>query len=365
MTYFWFLFLGLLVFTCQNQEDWDPNSEVSNLTVYQLLSEYGILNLSKDETGSSQLIPQKNGFQYTLNTPLFSDYAEKERVIFLPEGKKMRYHKEKEFQFPVGSIISKTFIIPEGFQRLDGKKGKFLETRLLLHKKEGWFAVSYLWDGEDGSAKVAYAGAQIPMKTKDGEEFLYQVPSRNQCALCHQSYEEKKQSIVPIGIKAKHLNKEITYSIQGELVTKNQLKEMKERGILDGLPLWAVPKVPDYMDSSYSLESRARAYLDINCAHCHNKNAAAGMNSQLVLNYEEKDLTKLGFCATPGSAGKGGGGLRYDIVPGKPEQSILYYRVATQDPGAMMPQIGRALVHQEGVDLIYKWIQALEGKGCP
>ncbi len=352
-----FLFLA----SCKQEESGQALTSES-VKILTKLSEYGILQKPFD---NSQIRYREDGFLYDLNTPLFSDYAEKERVLFLPQGTKMVYHSKKEFQLPVGSIISKTFLVPEGFQRADGKSGRILETRLLIHQKEGWFAVSYIWDGKDEEASIAYAGGNIPIRTDEGEVFTYAVPSRNQCASCHQNYEEKKQSIVPIGLKAKHLNKDRTYVRNGETYTANQLREMESRGLLKGLPFLGVPKIPPFQDTSYPVSERARGYLDINCAHCHNENAAAGINSQLVLSYEEKDIGKLGFCTTPSSAGKGGGGLRYDIVPGHPENSILYYRIQTRDPGAMMPQLGRALTHREGAELIREWILAMAEEECP
>ena len=49
----------------------------------------------------------------------------------------------------------------------------------------------------------------------------------------------------------------------------------------------------------------------------------------------------------------------YDVVPGKPDESILVYRLESQDPAIMMPNVGRRLVFQPGVDLVRKWIQSM------
>jgi hypothetical protein len=57
------------------------------------------------------------------------------------------------------------------------------------------------------------------------------------------------------------------------------------------------------------------------------------------------------------AAGRGSGSLRYDIVPGHPNQSILLYRMKTNDPAIAMPEIGREQIHEEGVALIEEWIR--------
>lgn len=62
----------------------------------------------------------------------------------------------------------------------------------------------------------------------------------------------------------------------------------------------------------------------------------------------------------PVAAGKGSGARLYDIVPGKPEESILLFRMESTNPGIMMPELGRSIIHQEGVALVSRWIQEME-----
>jgi hypothetical protein len=61
------------------------------------------------------------------------------------------------------------------------------------------------------------------------------------------------------------------------------------------------------------------------------------------------------------AAGQGTGDHTFDIVPGRPDDSILVYRMSSLDPGAMMPEVGRATVHEEGVALVRDWITAWLG----
>ena len=77
----------------------------------------------------------------------------------------------------------------------------------------------------------------------------------------------------------------------------------------------------------------------------------------LYLSVNEKDVRKLGVNKPPVAAGRASGNLMYSIVPGKPEKSILLYRMKSEDPGIMMPESGRALAHSEGIRLIESWIK--------
>ena len=49
--------------------------------------------------------------------------------------------------------------------------------------------------------------------------------------------------------------------------------------------------------------------------------------------------------------------MKYDIVPGEPDKSILVYRFNSIDPGIMMPELGRTMIHKEGLELIKSWIE--------
>ena len=60
------------------------------------------------------------------------------------------------------------------------------------------------------------------------------------------------------------------------------------------------------------------------------------------------------------AAGRGAGENLFDIVPGKPDQSILTFRMQTNDPGIAMPELGREQVHAEGVALIRDWISNMK-----
>ncbi|QEH41372.1 SO2930 family diheme c-type cytochrome [Chitinophaga sp. XS-30] len=312
----------------------------------ELLSGYGFF------TGRlADQVPAEGVIPYQLNTPLFSDYAEKARFIKLPQGAAVPYSANGVLQFPVGTVLIKTFYFPQTDR---GKR--LMETRLLIHEAGGWKALEYIWNDEQTDAVLEVAGDRKPVTITNpaGREitFDYIMPNLNQCKGCHNTNDVMQ----PIGPSARQLNGELLYASG----TENQLQHWSRLGMLKDLPpINEVPATPVWNDpATGSLNDRARAWLDINCAHCHKQDGPA-RTSALLLSYEEKDSTRLGFYKTPVAAGRGSGGLQYNIVPGDPERSILVYRMASTDPGVMMPELSRKLVHAEGLELIKAWIRQM------
>jgi uncharacterized repeat protein (TIGR03806 family) len=320
----------------------------------KFISEYNLFLDAKRQIPNEGLIP------YDLTTPLFSDYTSKHRFVYLPPGVAAQYNETDTFEFPVGAVIVKTFGYLNDLR--DPSKGeRIIETRLLVHKPEGWVGLPYLWDEETKDARLAVAGGRREMSWThyDGEtrNINYIIPNMNQCKHCH----EIGGRLRPIGPSARYLNKDYPYDTGVE----NQLQHWTSAGALEGAPAESTnaPQAPVWDDpDSGSLESRARAYLDINCAHCHRPDGPAAV-SGLDLSYLQEVPAKIGIMKAPVAAGRGSGGLLYGIVPGQPDKSILVHRIESTDPGVMMPQLPRQTVHDEGVALIREWIGALPVAG--
>ena len=295
---------------------------------------------------------------YTLNTPLFSDYAEKLRFIKLPAGQSVAYTDTTVLSFPVGTTLIKTFYFPHDFR--DPAKGRRLvETRLLVHQPGGWKAFDYVWNDEQTDALLEVAGDTKTVQYVDAQgtarQHAYVIPNLNQCKGCH----NRNEVMTPIGPSVRQLNGDLTYG--GDAKAENQLLHWQRTGMLAGMPALAdCPKTPVWnRPETGSLNDRARAWLDVNCAHCHNPNGPA-MTSGLNLSVSAADPTALGILKTPVASGRGSGGHAYDIVPGKPDESILIYRLHSTDPGDMMPELGRKTVHTESLELLRAWIKAMK-----
>src|SRR5688500_11845697 len=196
------------------------------------LSEYGFF-----EGNLADLNPAEGVLLYDLNTPLFSNYAEKLRFIRLPEGSQFTYRDSSVFEFPVGTILIKNFYYPNDFRKPE-KGRQIIETRLLVHESDGWQAYPYIWNGEQSEAFLDVAGETKTIRyiNSSGKKITtqYVIPNKNQCKGCH--IQNKK--ILPLGPNARQLNRLNPESKQ------NQLQEWSASGILQGFPLLsAVPKV--------------------------------------------------------------------------------------------------------------------------
>ena len=334
------------------------------------LSQWGVLELND---GYLQL--GEDVQPYDLNSGLFTDYAHKLRTVWLPNGERPTVKADGDtLDFPVGSIISKTFYYPKSdtvdsgdlikikdSQQFLSKRGlnlakvRLVETRLLVHQPGGWQAISYVWDAEQTQAARELAGEFVQLKFagKDQSPFTYVVPDQNQCAGCHVTDHASKQ-LQPIGLKIRHLDKPSTYEQGSQLMAILGEDRDQNSPWVPALAQWHNPKA--------QLSDRARGYLDINCGHCHNATGAAD-TSGLLLDSSSTKMRQLGVCKPPVAAGRGTGNRHYGIAPGDADQSIIIYRMRATKPGDKMPELGRTLVHTEGIELISEWIDSMP-KGC-
>ena len=335
-----------------------PGGDGSYVTKpFATLDQYCLVAITDgDVTYSSTVIP------YELNSPLFSDYAVKSRAVFVPPGKTATYDADGVFDFPTGTVLVKTFGFPED-ARTTPPIMHWLETRLLVKADAGWHAYPYLWDETTNTATYDPGGRQLHVSwtDKNGKAFDngYLQPAQTQCKQCHES----NANFIPIGPKARNLNRDHDYGPDGGV--ENQLVHWTNAGILTGAPAdpSAAPKLAAYADTTQSLDTRARAYLEANCAHCHDATGSAS-TSGLFLSASNTDLLHYGVCKEPLSAGGMVGNRQFDIVPGDPDASILWYRMSVTDPGVAMPQVGRDVVDTDGGALIRAWITALPKAPC-
>ncbi len=119
------------------------------------------------------------------------------------------------------------------------------------------------------------------------------------------------------------------------------------------------PVLPRWDDASAALDARARAWLDVNCGHCHNP-AGPASNSGLFLTWETPKGPAIGIGKLPAAAGRGSGGRLVDIDPGHPDGSILLYRMESTEPGVMMPELARTIRDEEAIRLVHDWIAGME-----
>ena len=311
----------------------------------ETLSEYGFF------TGElKQLNPADGIIPYKLSTPLFSDYTIKDRFIQLPDNSTIGYEAIGIIDFPLGTIIIKNF------SSLDDNDNPLrLETRILVFDPfdSEWKVMVYLWNSDRTEAFKHIIGENINIRVKNSVGTVlntsYRVPNTNDCKRCH----VKNGVLTPIGPKIRALN----FMPDGE--SQNQVQKWIGNGSLIGAPSSGIPVLPNWLDeANFTLDERARAYLDENCAHCHIEGGDA-FNTGLFLEFEQTDSSHLGVFKTPVSAGPGAGNLDYDLVPGNADESIIVFRMNSSQTGVAMPELARSIVHEEGVELIREWINSL------
>jgi len=340
------LSLIILFYACLPSKEIKSNIELpAQGEFFDHISDYGIFSSTINKTPHEDLI------HYEVINELFSDYALKDRYVYLPKGSRATLKDDGFFDWPKGAVLVKNF----GYNTDQMGADKTMETRLLIKEENKWKAISYVWNEKQTDAKISKVGdvKQVSIKhNADTKNFDYVVPNKNQCKSCHNNNEV----IDPIGFRIANLDRTVTRNGQ----TINQIDYLQSKNLIafnDEIERPAT--MVDYKDRSAPIEDRALAYLDINCGHCH-RPEGPGNTSGLFLQYDETRTNHLGYCKGPVAAGKGSGGRAYDITPGSADASILYFRMQSINPGEMMPEIGRSLAHTEGLELIKEWIDSIE-----
>jgi len=342
--------LFCLLAACQAGGEGPSRAAIEGGAAPPRLSDFGFFTAS----GS----PAEGVVAYDLVNPLFSDHALKERYVYVPSGVGAQYSPVEAFDFPEGSALIKTFVFPADM-RAPGEGGRRIETRVLLRRAEGWVAYPYIWNDDQTDAVYSPVGGRKTISTilADGTPRLidYRIPNQNQCKTCHQKGEE----IVPIGPSARSLNHAGPFGV-------NQIDDWMSRGLLKDAPAsQEAPGLVPVSDTAAPLEARARSWLDINCAHCHN-GAGSASNSGLFLRWDEQDPGGWGVLKRPVAAGRGAGDNLFVIDPGSPGTSILVHRMASVEPGIAMPELGRTQPDPESVELISAWIASMpEARPAP
>ena len=353
------LSIPLLISACSTnvEENGESGTPVipPALLPHEQLADYGLFRGDlKDLNPIEGLLP------YNLNTELFTDYAEKQRFVYVPSEVTIELTGNNLMEFPQGSILVKNFYYSDD-QQNPASDRTLIETRLLIHYDDGWRPNTYVWNSEQTGAVLTQSGGVKPVSWADSEgstrNVNYKIPTVNECGACHRM----SGGVEPLGPNVRNLNK--LYPYPDEPV--NQLEQWRASGFLgEDVNLDNAVKLPVWDDAdTWTVNQRARAYLDVNCSNCHNEMGTA-RNTGLYLTYEEQDDNRIGICKEPNTAGAWGAGLIYDIVPGNADESILAHRMNSADPVVQMPRLGRTLIHDEAVQLITEWIESMEMNPC-
>lgn len=277
----------------------------------------------------SDLIPSDDFQLLELSSILFTDYAHKQRLVSVPAGTQMKRLNDGSIDFPDGTVLTKTFFYYN--DERDTTLGKrIIETRLLIKENDTWNVATYLWNQLQTDAILALNGfdTDVSWINKNGNRLstIYHVPDENECIACHQS----NSAMIPLGTSSRNLNR----IVNRNGLDVNQINYLESVGILNDFPISQVPQIVDYHDLSASLSERSRAYLDMNCAHCHSPNAwEAPTERRFDFRYETP------FDQT---------GMRF-------EKDKIIEALLDQE----MPFIGTTILDREGTDLVVEYMESL------
>lgn len=317
---------ALFLVSCSDDDNYTPITDPDVVAEY--LPNLSELNLYTGDI--ADLNVSSKAFAYELSSPLFTDYAHKERLIALPNGEKMMYDGDGLPIFPNNTVIAKTFYYNNNEQDLSAGR-RIIETRVLIKINGEWVAGDYKWNEDQTDAVLDPIGSEVPVTWIDAEgterSITYKIPSNTDCYTCHSTFDEA----TPIGPQLRTLN----FSKNGS----NQLQGFIDANYIDGIASAdTVDSLPKWDDLNYSLEDRTRAYFDINCAHCHAPGGFCDDQSTLDLRYETS----------------------FDDSNIAPRKNSIFNRISSFNPGVSMPFIGTSILHDEGVALMQEYLNSLD-----
>lgn len=305
------------------------------------------------ETGVFQdlisLIPASGFIEYDLQQPFWSDGALKRRWIAVPDGQTLTFAATGAWVFPVGTVIVKHFELAliEG----DPSSQRRLETRLLVHRNDGWRGFTYRWNiaGTDADLLAGRELESLTVTLAGGgtEQQLYEYPSRTDCLACH-----TEAAGFVLGARTRQINSEYAYPAASD----NQLRSWNNIGLFStniGTPD-SFDAFPALADTAVALERRARSYLAVNCAQCHQPSGGAPTNMDLRFDTVESAMNV--FDVNPSAGDLGAVDARI-IASGDRSRSVLWLRMATLDDNRM-PALGSHKVDDGGLELIGRWIDS-------
>jgi uncharacterized repeat protein (TIGR03806 family) len=308
-----------------------PGSGGTPDTIPTSLKATGCVDTTDPTKPAAGLIP------YGLNAPFWSDGAQKERWLGLPNGQTITVNATTgDWDIPAGSIVMKLF-------RLNGTP---FETRLLMRHPDGvWRGYTYEWNGSLTDATRVTTG-----KTKLIGSQQWTYPSEAQCLQCHTA-----AAGFSLGPETAQLNGNYFYSSTGR--TANQVATLDHIGVFTASPgaPAGLPALADPTDTSQALNARARAWLHTNCSQCHRPGGPTP--SSMDLRYTTA-LSATNACGVAPSSGDLGLTNPMLIKPGNAANSVVKERMSRRD-GAGMPPLGSAIPDSAAVQLLTDWINGL------
>ena len=263
----------------------------------------------------------------------FSDYAQKNRWVILPEGSAFAINDDGRITTPVGTE----------FVKVMRRDGRLLETRVLRRRnEERWDAFTYVWRDDQTDADLTTTAVNV-----EAVEPTWRVPTQSECMSCHTRAAE------------------FVLGFELEQFTAQALESLRQQGAFAEAPQnqWDAARAArgtvvstENLDSS--LTQRARSYLHVNCAHCHLPDGPTSSPMDLRLT---TPFASAAICNAPITRPENA--HRSDallVAPGDSQRSFLLHRMQSLPGNEVMPPL-RVQRDDVGFQTIELWIDGLAG----
>lgn len=328
------------------------------------LSETGLFQSAAEHKIADGVLP------FSINAEQWSDGAMAERYLALPGEAAIKMHNSptpvpgsmfnRTLYFPADTVLIKTLSLARpGVERSAAPSYRRVETQMLHYDGHDWRAYTYAWNGEQNDAELVPAEGQEVVVVLGEAKRTWRYEARSACVRCHNPWSEHA-----IAFNVPQLNRTHRY---GD-VSDNQIRALRHIGILSPAddpaaklsvkPESELPRLAEPFGEAGSVETRARAYLHANCAHCHRNGGGGSAYLHLGYDLSHKDLRAIGSRPTQGTFGIANAEV---IAPGDPFRSTLYLRMAKLGPGHM-PHLGAREIDRRGLALIHDWIAQLPAR---
>ena len=282
------------------------------------------------------------------NDPLLEDGGDGRQLV---GGRPALEGRKGTWKYPDGTVFVKSlFLNVAASESVQPSNERPVETQILHQDEDVWRAYTYIWN-EDGTDAILASseGEQrkysvIDPDSPDGtRQQTWHFSGRSECMICH-----SKRARHVLGFDEQQLTRQHTY---GEVVD-DQLHTLTHINLFVSEPKASASPLRSPWDNHGSVQQRARAYLDVNCAHCHGHGGAGTAQFRLQAELKLDETGLLDSTLTQGNFGIRDARL---IAAGDPYRSVLFYRMAKLGRGRM-PHIGSWVIDQQGLQLLYDWI---------
>jgi putative heme-binding domain-containing protein len=336
------------------------------------LSETGLFESVAKHAPAAGVLP------FSINAEQWSDHATAERWIGVPGTEPVRIHNKpknipgsqfsRATDWPEGAVLIKTLSLD--LARGDAAIRRRIETQLLHYDGREWLGYTYEWnDDQTDATLVDRLGKSRVLQVADPNApggrrtQTWRFSSRGECLRCHNPWSE-----YTLAFNVPQLNRLHDYGP----IRDNQIRTLRHIGILSDVvepfdPLdpylkieppkspEALPRLSPPHDPSGEIDARARAYLHVNCAHCHRFNGGGSSYIYLQHHLSLAETKALGAKPVQGTFGIDDAQI---LAAGDPYRSVLFFRLAKTGPGHM-PHLGAKIVDERGLALIHDWIRQL------